>query len=186
VSGWRRRTHRVTERLRAWRGYGRSTLWSWRGSQIGRRVVIEPGSRADRPWRIEIGERSRLERGVWLKLVADEARLTIGSHVFIGAWSELDVLLRLEIGDHALIGPGCFITDHNHGKAARLCIDKQACVPSPVRIGSDVWIGAGSIILPGVEIGDGAIVGAGAVATRRVLPYDIVAGVPARVIGHRK
>jgi len=49
-----------------------------------------------------------------------------------------------------------------------------------VRIGSDVWIGGGAIILPGVTIGDGAVIGAGSVVTRNVGPGVIAAGNPAR------
>ena len=55
-----------------------------------------------------------------------------------------------------------------------------------VRIGNDVWIGHGAVILPGVTIGDGAVVGANAVVAHDVQPYDIVAGVPARRIGDRR
>jgi maltose O-acetyltransferase len=50
----------------------------------------------------------------------------------------------------------------------------------PVRIGCDVWIGGGAIILPGVTIGDGAVVGAGSVVTRDVDAGVTVAGNPAR------
>jgi maltose O-acetyltransferase len=49
-----------------------------------------------------------------------------------------------------------------------------------VRIGSDVWIGGGAIILPGVTIGDGAVIGAGSVVTRDVDPGQTVMGNPAR------
>jgi phosphonate metabolism protein (transferase hexapeptide repeat family) len=49
-----------------------------------------------------------------------------------------------------------------------------------VRIGHDVWIGHGAVVMPGVSIGNGAIVGANAVVTRDVFPYEIVVGVPAR------
>jgi phosphonate metabolism protein (transferase hexapeptide repeat family) len=53
------------------------------------------------------------------------------------------------------------------------------------RIGNDVWMGHGAILLPGVTVGDGAVVAAGAVVTRDVEPYTIVAGVPARPIKRR-
>jgi len=48
-----------------------------------------------------------------------------------------------------------------------------------------VWIGHGAILLPAIAIGSGAVVGAGAVVTRDVLPFAVVAGVPARVIRYR-
>jgi len=51
----------------------------------------------------------------------------------------------------------------------------------PVRIGRNVWIGGGAIILPGVTIGDDAIVGAGSVVTRDVPAGATVVGNPARV-----
>lgn len=56
---------------------------------------------------------------------------------------------------------------------------------SKVLIGSDVWIGAGAIVLGGVTIGDGAVVGAGSVVTHHIPAYAVVAGVPARVLRYR-
>lgn len=54
-----------------------------------------------------------------------------------------------------------------------------------VIIRNDVWIGANSVIMPGVTIGNGAIIGAGAIVTRNVPDYAIVAGVPAKIIKYR-
>lgn len=54
-----------------------------------------------------------------------------------------------------------------------------------VKVGNDVWIGAGSIVLDGISIGDGAIIAAGAVVNKDVPPYAIVGGVPARIIRYR-
>ncbi len=59
-------------------------------------------------------------------------------------------------------------------------------VPLPIKIGSDVWLGAGVKILGGVTIGDGCIVGAGAVVTGDLPPYSIAVGMPARVVGTRE
>jgi acetyltransferase-like isoleucine patch superfamily enzyme len=57
---------------------------------------------------------------------------------------------------------------------------------TPVVIGSDVWIGARAVVLAGVTIGNGAVIAAGSVVNKDVNDYDIVAGVPARVLGNRK
>lgn len=68
---------------------------------------------------------------------------------------------------------------------------RQAAAPESViskgciRIGNDVWIGAGAQVLSGVTLGDGAIVAAGAIVTRDVAPYAIVAGNPAQFIRYR-
>jgi acetyltransferase-like isoleucine patch superfamily enzyme len=55
----------------------------------------------------------------------------------------------------------------------------------PVTIGSDVWIGARTLVLDGISVGDGAVIAAGAVVTRDVPPYAVVGGVPARPIRYR-
>jgi phosphonate metabolism protein (transferase hexapeptide repeat family) len=54
-----------------------------------------------------------------------------------------------------------------------------------VTLGSDVWIGHGAIILPGVTIGTGAAIGAGAVVSKNVPPFAVMAGVPAKIIRFR-
>ena len=56
---------------------------------------------------------------------------------------------------------------------------------TPTEVGSDVWIGAQSVVMPGIRIGHGAIVGAGSVVTHDVAPYEVVAGSPARRIRAR-
>ena len=53
------------------------------------------------------------------------------------------------------------------------------------QIGHDVWIGHGATIMAGVKIGTGAVIGAGAVVTKNIAPYQIVGGVPAKLIRHR-
>lgn len=55
----------------------------------------------------------------------------------------------------------------------------------PISIGEDCWLGANSVILPGVSIGKGTVVGANAVVTKSFPDYSILGGVPARVIGSR-
>ena len=70
--------------------------------------------------------------------------------------------------------------DHPRDAARRATGEESG---RPIRMGDDVWIGAGVLVLPGVTVGDGAILGAGAVVTRDVAPGATVVGNPARPVG---
>lgn len=61
--------------------------------------------------------------------------------------------------------------------------DLHGDVAPCIRLGDDVWIGAGAVLLRGARIGNGAIVGAGAVVDFEVPAGAVVAGNPARVVG---
>jgi len=91
----------------------------------------------------------------------------------------LDVA-AIELGDNCQVGPlvQVYTADHPRDPALRLQGYERGV---PVRIGRNVWIGGGAIVLPGVSIGDDAIVGAGSVVTRDVPPGSTVVGNPARV-----
>ena len=163
----------------------RAQVLAIRGAKLGVKAALGPRCTVDRPWGVALGTRVLLEADVYLKLVADEARLTLGDHTFVGRGTEFDVLLGVSVGSHSLIAPRCFITDHGHGVATNLRIDQQPNIAAPVSIGSDVWLGAGVVVLPGVTIGDGAVVGANSVVTRDVAPLSVVAGAPARLLRMR-
>lgn len=79
------------------------------------------------------------------------------------------------IGDGFISAPGSRILTHD----ASLFMKYNVYKLGRVRIGNDVFLGANSIVMPGVTIGDGAIVGAGAVVTKNVEAGVVVAGVPA-------
>ena len=91
----------------------------------------------------------------------------------------------LTIEDKVGIGPCVTIIIHSDPFPSPL----QKCYPKktlPVYIKKGAWIGAGAILLPGVTIGEYSLVAAGAVVTKDVLPYTMVAGVPAKVIKELK
>jgi maltose O-acetyltransferase len=92
----------------------------------------------------------------------------------------LDVM-PVTIGDRTLFGPAVQIYTATHPLDATLRSQGLESA-RPVTIGSDVWVGGGAIICPGVTIGDRAVIGAGSVVTRDVPPDVVVAGNPARVI----
>jgi len=164
----------------------RAMLLRLRGAIVGAKVSIDSGCRFVRAESLTLGQRVTLEQFVYLKCVTESARLTLGSWSFLGRGVEVDCQGSINIGEHVLISPGCFITDHNHGIIEGKRIDQQACTVGDIRIEDDVWVGANAVILPAVTIGRGAVVGAGAVVSHDVAANTIVAGVPARVIGHRK
>lgn len=74
------------------------------------------------------------------------------------------------INQESTIGPNCLIFH-------------QVTLAGEVRIGGRVDIGAGAKLLGPIEIGDHAQIGANAVVTKNVAPYEVVAGIPAKVIG---
>lgn len=165
-------------------GRFRSMLLRLRGATVGSKTSVG-AIHVRRPRCLSVGARVEIEHDVFLKIVDDAARLELGDFVFVGAGCEIDVAASVRIGAHTLLAPGVFITDHQHNIRRELRIDQQGIETAPVVIGSDVWLGTKSVVLPGVTVGDGAVVGAGAVVTKDVEPYAIVAGVPARVIGRR-
>jgi len=104
----------------------------------------------------------------------------IGEDLIVGQAGD-DFRDRLFIGKRVGISPRVTILLETGPSKSRLRKVYPAFRGKTV-IGDDVWIGAGSIILPGVTIGEGAVVGAGAVVTKDVPPYTVVVGVPARPI----
>ena len=112
--------------------------------------------------------------------------IIIGREAFITHSNLLDGHGGITIGDYALIGYQSIIMTSMHNyQDPTVPVMYQGSTLKPVVIGRDVWLGARVMVLPGVTIGDGAVVGSGAVVTRDVPPFAVVAGVPARVIGHR-
>lgn len=166
-------------------GRMRAQFHRMRAGAIGAKCNVAARVRIDRPRRVRIGSRATLEADVWLKVVSDSARLEIGDFSFLGRGTELDVSHSVIVGSHVLIGPGVFLTDHNHNIFRGRRVDEQGCREAPVVLEDDVWLGAKVVVLPGVTIAEGAVVGAGAVVTKSLPAYSIAVGVPARVIGQR-
>ncbi len=159
------------------------------------RVLIAPTAVVDP--RAEIGEGTR----IWhFTQVREGAVIGRGCRIGTGVYIDRDV----RIGDHCkiqnganiyrgvtledgvFVGPGVQFTNDPCPRAVApdgrpLGDGDWELVPTVVRRGAS--LGAGATILCGLEIGEWAMVAAGSVVTRSVPPHDLVAGVPARVIG---
>lgn len=109
-----------------------------------------------------------------------------GTHVHIGKhfYANFGMVLvddtDVFIGDNVMIAPNVIIATGGHPISPKLRLAPYQ-FNKPIHIGSNVWIGAGSILLPGVTIGDNTVIGAGSVVTKDI-PANVVAfGDPCRV-----
>jgi maltose O-acetyltransferase len=121
--------------------------------------------------------------GIHLRVRFDAARgLRMGENTVVNRGCRLDTRGGITIGSNVSISEDVVILTADHDPESPEFEGRKR----PVCLGDRVWIGTRAMILPGVAIGDGAVVGAGAVVTKDVLPYQIVAGVPAKAIGERR
>lgn len=111
--------------------------------------------------------------------------ISLGANVFLNFGCVILDCAPVSIGDRTQIGPGVQILTPDHPREPG---PREAGLEfaRPIRIGRNVWIGGGALILPGVTVGDDAIVGAGAVVTRDVPAGATVAGNPARILPRRE
>lgn len=114
--------------------------------------------------------------------------VTLGDNVNLGVDCFIQAGGDVELGDYVILGPGVKIWTQNHAsERTDIPIQQQGYEYKPVKLGRDVWVGANAFIMPGAELGDGCIVSAGAVVgAKKVPPYKIMAGNPARAIGTRE
>ncbi len=108
------------------------------------------------------------------------SNITLGRNVFFNFNCVVLDVCAVTVGDYSLFGPAVQIYTALHPVDAGE--RRQREYGKPVRIGADVWVGGGAIILPGVTIGSRAIIGAGSVVTRDVASGVFAAGNPCRPI----
>jgi maltose O-acetyltransferase len=108
------------------------------------------------------------------------ANIELGERVFFNFNCVVLDVCRVRIGAFSLFGPAVQIYTPLHPLDAEL--RRREEYGKPVEIGSDVWVGGGAIILPGVRVGSRAVIGAGSVVTRDVPDGVFAAGNPCRVI----
>ena len=106
--------------------------------------------------------------------------IELGERVFFNFNCVVLDVCPIRIGDFTLVGPAVQIYTPMHPLDAAQ--RRRQEFGKPVEIGSDVWIGGGAIVLPGVRIGSRAVIGAGSVVTRDVPDDVFAAGNPCRVI----
>ena len=125
------------------------------GARIGRHVMIKPGVRVKFPWLLQIGDHTWIGEDVWI-----------------------DNLAEVEIGDHCCLSQGAYLCTGNHDWS-RPSFD---LVVRPIRIQSQSWLAARSVVGPGVTVREGAVLGLGSVAVHDLQAWHVHLGSPARPV----
>ncbi len=138
---------------------------SWRvgllrlfGAQIGRRVVVRQHVIVKYPWHLVVGDDCWIGEQVWI-----------------------DNLTAVTIGDDVCLSQGAYLCTGNHDWTDPTFGLRVA----PISIGSGGWVGARSMVLPGVQLGEGSVAAAGSVVTGSVPAWQIVSGNPATFLKKR-
>jgi acetyltransferase-like isoleucine patch superfamily enzyme len=153
-----------------------------RGVRIPGHISLRAVEIPRHPQCITLEAGAALDRGVTLLATQESASIVIGARVYINRHTILDASDSIEIGAGAMIGPFCYITDHDHAAGPGLEPAAGPLISQPTHISANCWIGAHVTILKGVTVGAGTVVGAGSVVTKS-LPAGVVAvGNPARVL----
>ena len=140
--------------------------------------------RSEKPHAVRIGRHCGVYNGCFFEL-GPRGAVTVGDYsTLVGVIIATNS--RVVIGDYCFLSHEVVIADtatatpwHTRQRGA-----SQRGGETSVNLGDDVWVGAGAVLLRGAQLGDGAIVGASTIVDFAVPPYAIVAGNPARIVGH--
>lgn len=150
---------------------------------IGKNVFIAPSARlfAEPGRTLVIGDHSYIAADCVI-----HGPVEIGKHVSINHHICLDGGRGgIFIGDHCRLGPYTHMYAFNHGLDSERLIHDQPVTSKGIHLGDDVWLGSHCGITDGVTVNNGAVAGMNSVVTKDVEAYSIVAGNPAKNIGHR-
>lgn len=115
-----------------------------------------------------------------------DSQIKTGKNCGFSEHVDIDYTGGLQVDDYVWISEGAKILTHNHVVDFSGNNEQKGCLLTPLVIHDCAWIGARAMIMPGVkDIGRGAIISAGTIITKRVPPYAIVSGNPAKIVGFR-
>lgn len=128
------------------------------GAKIGKGLVIKNNVCIKFPWKI-----------------------TIGDNVWLGEYAWIDNLDYVTIGNNVCISQGALLLTGNHDYT-RSSFDYRN---APIKIEDGAWIGAKTVVCPGVIVNSHAILTVGSIATKSMEEYGIYQGNPAKLIRKR-
>lgn len=137
----------------------RATLLRLFGARIGTGVVLKPYINIKYPWKLEIGD-----------------------HCWIGEQVWIDNLDRIQIGSHVCVSQGAMLLCGNHNYR----ISSFDLITGPITLEDGVWIGAKTVVCPGIICHSHSVLSVGSVATRNLEAFTIYAGIPAAAVRKRE
>ena len=146
---------------------------------LGKDVEIDPSSTVNN---VTIGDSVRIAKRCSVFGSPDNL-LEIGSDTYIGMNSLLNgFAARLKIGCNVSIAQNVNIMVDSGPNASPAMQNVFPMEKKPVTVGNHVWIGTGSIIMPGVTLGDYCVVAANSYVNKSFDPFTLVGGSPAKVL----
>ena len=130
----------------------RSQILRLFGARIGTHMYMKPGVRVKFPW-----------------------YLTVGDHCWIGEDVWIDNLAPVKLESHVCVSQGAYLCTGNHDWST----SNMRLFIRPICLDRGCWVGAKTVVGPGVTVGECAILTAGSVASKDLAPYGIYAGNPA-------
>jgi putative colanic acid biosynthesis acetyltransferase WcaF len=128
------------------------------GARLGSGGRFKPHLRVKFPWHLQVGDHCWLGEEVWI-----------------------DNLAPVRLGDRVCLSQGVYLCTGNHDfRSPQFRLRVQ-----PIQIDADAWIDARAVLAPGTHVGAGAVVALAAAVKGTVAPGTVVAGNPARPVGHR-
>ena len=136
-----------------------AAIASYLRGKIGKSVVIKPRVNIKYPWKLSIGDCSWIGEGVWI-----------------------DNIELVNVGDNCCISQGVYFCTGNHNWSD----SRFSLVVKPITIVSQAWVGAFSIIGPGVTVAEGTVITAGSAVTKDTIPWTVYTGNPAVAVKNRE
>jgi acetyltransferase-like isoleucine patch superfamily enzyme len=169
------------------RAKGFSVLCGGAFASFGARSVIEPPVRLRGEGRIAIGSDVYVGAGSWLQVLEGPDRgvaLSIGDGTSIAGGCVLSAAASVRLGSKVLLARNVYIADHSHAYAdtETAVLDQGIRDVSRVEVGDGAWLGQNVVVGPGVRIGRGAVVGANSVVLGDVPDFSVAVGAPARIV----
>ena len=159
--------------------------------KIGKNVLIDVGVMLHGSSNISIDDYTWIDSYCIIQAMLGE--VTIGKRVHIGPFVIIGSREPVIIEDYVGIGASSKIYSNSEkakdGKrmsGPMIPDEDKAYYSAPVFLRKDSFVGANSVILPGVELGEGSVVGANSLVTKSVEPWDIVVGVPVKKLMKRQ